>query len=59
MSHNDNYNRNRHHGSDNNGQSTSDVHGGEFRKGRKAQFKNNNPEQEGDIPNEFVSNKEN
>lgn len=49
-----NYNRNRHDGSDNNGQSSSEVHGGEFRNGRLSQFKNNNPTGE-EIPNEFIN----
>ncbi|GGD66974.1 hypothetical protein [Paenibacillus nasutitermitis] len=54
MSNNDNNNRNRHSGSDNNGQSVSDVHGGEFRNGRKSAVKNNNAQ--GDlIPNEYIS----
>ncbi len=58
MSHNVNYNRNRNENSDNNGQRTSEVHGGEFRNGRKSQYKNNNPQNNGDIPNEYVHNKD-
>jgi hypothetical protein len=58
MANNANYNRNRHNGSDNNGQSTSEVHGGELRTGRKSQFKNNNPESKEEIPNEFLNNKD-
>lgn len=57
MGKNANYNRNRHRGSDNNGQSTSPVHGGEFRNGHLSQFKNNNPFGE-PIPNEYISEKE-
>ncbi|GGF92895.1 hypothetical protein [Paenibacillus abyssi] len=57
MANNVNYNRNRNKNTDNNGQSVSDVHGGEFRRGRLSQIKNNNPEGE-DVPNEYVSEKE-
>ena len=57
MSRNANYNRNRNKGSDNNGQSNSNVHGGEFRNGRKSLFKNNNPQGE-DIPNEYIHTEE-
>ncbi|USB33004.1 hypothetical protein [Paenibacillus sp. YPG26] len=41
-------------GLDNNGQSVSDVRGGELRAGRLSQFKNHNAEGK-DIPNEYVS----
>ncbi|MBJ6363986.1 hypothetical protein ACFOQM_22420 [Paenibacillus sp. GCM10012307] len=58
MPNNENEDRNHDQGSDNNGQSTSNVHGGEFGKGRKSQYKNNNPEHEDDVPNEFLSHKE-
>lgn len=58
MSRNANYNRNRNGNSDNNEQSTSEVHGGEFRNGRKSQFKNNNPRHNQDTPNEFINNKD-
>ncbi len=54
MSNNKNYNHNRHDKTDNNRQRQNDVHGGELRKGRKSQFKNNNPEGAG-ISNEFVT----
>ncbi|MBW7457273.1 hypothetical protein ACFOLF_03725 [Paenibacillus sepulcri] len=54
MSNNVNKDRNRHGGSDNNGQSQSEVHGGEFRNGRKSMFKNNNPQGD-EIPNEYIS----
>jgi hypothetical protein len=57
MSNNENLNRNRHDGSDNNNQSTSKVHGGEQRNGRLSQIKNHNSEDE-DIPNEFISRNE-
>jgi hypothetical protein len=56
MSNNENYNRNRHDGSDNNNQSDSEVHGGELRNGRLSPFKNNNQTDE-EIPNEYISNK--
>ncbi|XEC95191.1 hypothetical protein AB6A23_00985 [Paenibacillus tarimensis] len=56
MPNNDNYNRNRRGNTDNNGQSNSPVHGGEFRKGRLSQFKNNNPDGF-EVPNEYVDNK--
>ena len=49
-----NYNRNRHKRTDNNGQRQHDVHGGELRKGRLSQIKNNNPDG-ASVPNEFVS----
>lgn len=48
-----NFNRNRHQRTDNNEQSVSNVHGGEFRKGRLSPYKNHNP-QGGDIPNEYI-----
>ncbi|MEK3884503.1 hypothetical protein [Paenibacillus sp. PL2-23] len=57
MSNNDNYNHNQHDGTDNNDQRLNQVHGGEFRNGRKSQIKNNNPDGE-DIPNEFISTNE-
>jgi hypothetical protein len=43
--------------SDNNNQSTSSVRGGELRNGRLSQIKNNNPKEK-DIPNEYISEKE-
>lgn len=46
----------KHLGSDNNGQSTSDVHGGELKNGRLSQFKNHNAKDE-DVPNEYLNNK--
>jgi hypothetical protein len=57
MSNNENLNHNEHDGSDNNQQSTSKVHGGEYRNGRLSQIKNHNP-QDGDIPNEYVNRNE-
>jgi hypothetical protein len=57
MSNNENLNHNEHDGSDNNKQSTSKVHGGEYRNGRLSQIKNHNP-QDADIPNEYISRKE-
>jgi len=51
---NKNYNHNRHDRTDNNGQRQNDVHGGEYRKGRLSQMKNNNPNGDA-VPNEFVS----
>ena len=48
-----NYNRNRNGQTDNNDQRDSDVHGGEFRNGRKSQFKNNNPLGD-EVPNEYT-----
>jgi hypothetical protein len=54
MSNNKNKNHNRHDHIDNNHQRLNDVHGGEFRKGRKSQIKNNNPDG-GEVPNEFVT----
>ncbi|MBD2846898.1 hypothetical protein IDH44_17005 [Paenibacillus sp. IB182496] len=41
--------------SDNNGQSTSGVRGGELGNGRLSPFKNNNPKGERELPNEYVS----
>lgn len=55
MGNNKNYNRNKHHRTDNNDQRQSTVHGGELKNGRLSQIKNNNP-QDQDIPNEYVSN---
>ncbi len=57
MSDNENYNRNRHDGSDNNHQSDSKVHGGELKKGRLSQIKNNSQSAE-NIPNEYINKKE-
>jgi hypothetical protein len=57
MSNNENYNHNKHDGSDNNEQSTSRVHGGELKNGRLSQVKNNNP-QDKDTPNEYITKKE-
>jgi hypothetical protein len=45
--------RNEHKWTDNNNQRDSDVHGGEYRNGRKSQFKNNNPTG-AEVPNEYV-----
>lgn len=47
----------KHEGRDNNGQSTSEVHGGELKNGRLSQFKNHNPQHQDDVPNEYVNNK--
>lgn len=57
MSNNENYNHNEHDGSDNNKQSNSSVHGGELKNGRLSQVKNHNSLDE-NIPNEYISNKE-
>ncbi|MFC4103303.1 hypothetical protein [Paenibacillus xanthanilyticus] len=54
MSNNVNYNHNSHDHTDNNDQRENDVHGGEFRNGRKAQIKNNNPQGD-EVPNEYVN----
>lgn len=51
------YIHNDHEWTDNNEQRKNKVHGGEFRNGRLSQIKNNNP-QGSDVPNEFVSQKE-
>ncbi|WEG13008.1 hypothetical protein PU629_01225 [Pullulanibacillus sp. KACC 23026] len=42
-------------GSDNNGQSLTKQEGGEYRNGRKAQFKNHNPHDESASPNEYLT----
>ena len=58
MSNNRNYNHNRHDHISNNHQQTTGVHGGEYRRGRKSQYKNNNP-MGGNVPNEYIdANKE-
>ncbi len=57
MTTNTNKNRNRQGGSDNNGQSTSSVVGGELANGRLSQFKNHHPYGE-QVPNEYVTQKD-
>lgn len=57
MSDENNFVHNKHERTDNNGQRQNDVHGGEFRNGRKSQIKNSNPFGE-DVPNEYVSKKD-
>ncbi|PZD97475.1 hypothetical protein DNH61_02320 [Paenibacillus sambharensis] len=54
MGRNVNYNRNRNSNISHNNQDDSNVHGGEFRKGRLSQYKNNNPLGQ-EYPNEYVS----
>lgn len=38
-----------------NGQETTDMRSGEFRNGRKSQYKNNNPVSD-DVPTEYITN---
>jgi hypothetical protein len=42
-------------GSDNNGQTLTKQEGGEYKNGRLAQFKNHNPHDQADAPNEYLN----
>lgn len=45
-------------GSDNNGQSRTKLEGGEYRNGRLSQYKNHNPHDEAEAPNEYLNSKQ-